>query len=115
MENRDNVSDLTQQRRIGVFGGTFNPIHVGHLIMAEEVCKYHHLSKVLFIPAYIPPHKSAADLVDAHHRYQMVKEAISRNENFEVSDFEIKREVRSYTIDTVNELLNLYGKDCEVF
>jgi nicotinate-nucleotide adenylyltransferase len=115
LKNRDNVSDLTQQRRIGVFGGTFNPIHVGHLVMAKEVYNYHHLSKVLFIPAYIPPHKSTTDLVDAHHRYQMVREAISRNGNFEVSDFEIKREVRSYTIDTVNELLNLYGKECEVF
>jgi len=115
LKNRDNVSDLTQQRRIGVFGGTFNPIHVGHLVMAEEVYNCHHLSKVLFIPAYIPPHKSVADLADAHHRYQMVREAISRNENFEVSDFEIRREVKSYTIDTVKELLNLYGKDCEVF
>ena len=115
MKNRDNASDLTQQRRIGVFGGTFNPIHVGHLVMAEEVCNCHHLSKVLFIPAYIPPNKSVADLADANHRYQMVREAISRNENFEVSDFEIRREVRSSTIDTVKELLNLYGKDCEVF
>lgn len=115
MKNRNNISGLSRQRKIGILGGTFNPIHMGHLIMAEEVYNYHHLSKVLFIPAYIPPHKSTTDLVDARHRYQMVKEAISRNENFEVSDFEIKREVKSYTIDTVNELLNLYGKDCEVF
>ncbi len=115
LKDRNNISDLSHQRRIGVFGGTFNPIHVGHLVMAEEVYKHHHLSKVIFIPAYIPPHKSAADLTAAHHRYQMVKEAIKGNEKFEVSDFEIKREVKSYTIDTVQNLLHLYGKDCDAF
>ncbi len=115
MNTNKETSDSLRQRRIGILGGTFNPIHIGHLIMAEEVCKHHQLSKVLFIPAYIPPHKSALDLADAHHRYQMVKEAIRGNEKFEVSDFEIKREVKSYTIDTVQDLINFYGKDCEVF
>jgi nicotinate-nucleotide adenylyltransferase len=115
LKNRNNISDTLHQRRIGILGGTFNPIHMGHLTVADEVYDYHNLSKILFIPAYIPPHKPTTDLADAHHRYQMVKEAITRNENFEVSDFEIKREVRSYTIDTVNELLNLYDKNCEVF
>ncbi len=79
--------------------------------MAEEVCNYHRLSKVLFIPTYIPPHKSVADLIDAYHRYQMVKEAIKVNEKFEVSDFEIKREGKSYTIDTVQDVLRSYGRD----
>ncbi|MFQ5965746.1 MAG: nicotinate-nucleotide adenylyltransferase [Candidatus Scalinduaceae bacterium] len=113
--NINKISDSSRQRRIGILGGTFNPIHVGHLIMAEEVCKHHQLSKVLFVPAYIPPHKSVVDLADAHHRYQMAKEAIRGNEKFEVSDFEIKREVKSYTIDTVQDLLKLYGKDSDVF
>ncbi|ODS31496.1 MAG: nicotinic acid mononucleotide adenylyltransferase, NAD(P) requiring [Candidatus Scalindua rubra] len=107
---KDNISDL-RQKRIGILGGTFNPIHMGHLIMAEKVCTHHRLSKILFIPAYIPPHKYVDDLADTHHRYQMIKEAISGNEKFEVSDFEIKREVKSYTIDTLQYLLNLYGKD----
>ncbi len=111
---KDNISD-TRQKRIGILGGTFNPIHMGHLAIAEKVYEYHHLSKVLFIPVYIPPHKYIDDLADAHHRYQMIKEAISGNEKFEVSDFEIKREVRSYTIDTLQYLLNLYGKDFEGF
>jgi len=108
-------ADSCLMKRIGIFGGTFNPIHMGHLIMAEEVCQQHHLSKILFIPAYIPPHKYVKDLTEAHHRYQMIKAAISEKSKFEVSDLEIIREGKSYTIDTVQEILDHYGKDCEVF
>jgi nicotinate-nucleotide adenylyltransferase len=110
----EDYTDL-HPKRIGILGGTFNPLHMGHLIMAEEVCKHHHLSKVIFIPAYIPPHKYVDDLTDARHRYQMTKEAINENDKFEVSDLEIKREGRSYTIDTVHEILGHYGEECEVF
>ena len=107
--------DSYLMKRIGIFGGTFNPIHMGHMIMAEKVCHNHHLSKILFIPAYIPPHKYVKDLTEAHHRYQMIKAVISGNSKFEVSDLEIMREGKSYTIDTVQEILDHYGKDCEVF
>jgi nicotinate-nucleotide adenylyltransferase len=102
-------------KRIGIFGGTFNPIHMGHMIMAEKVCQQHHLSNILFMPAYIPPHKYVNDLAEAHHRYQMIKAVISGKSKFEVSDLEIKRKGKSYTIDTVQEILDHYGKDCEVF
>ncbi len=117
INEKDMAADYTDLRpkRIGILGGTFNPIHMGHLIMAEEVCKHHHLSKVIFIPTYIPPHKYADDLTDARHRYQMVKEAINENDKFEVSDLEIKRKGRSYTIDTVHEILGHYGEEYEVF
>jgi nicotinate-nucleotide adenylyltransferase len=117
INEKGKVADYTDlyPKRIGILGGTFNPIHMGHLIMAEEVCKRHHLSKVIFIPAYIPPHKYVDDLTDARHRYQMVKEAVNENDKFEVSDLEIKREGKSYTIDTVHEILGHYGEDCEVF
>lgn len=108
-------TDSRMMKRIGILGGTFNPIHMGHLIMAEEVCKHHHLSKIIFIPAYIPPHKYVKDLTEAHHRYEMIKAAISEKSKLEVSDIEIKREGRSYTIDTVQEILDHYGKDSEVF
>jgi nicotinate-nucleotide adenylyltransferase len=108
-------ADSCLMKRIGILGGTFNPIHMGHMIMAEKICQQHHLSKILFIPTYIPPHKHVNDLAEAHHRYQMIKAAISGKSNFEVSDFEIKREGKSYTIDTVQEILDHYGKDCEVF
>ena len=113
-EKAEDYTDLRPER-VGLLGGTFNPIHIGHLIMAEEVCKHHHLSKVLFIPAHIPPHKYVDDLTDARHRYQMTKEAINENDKFEVSDLEIKRKGRSYTIDTVQEILGHYGEECEVF
>ncbi|MHC4321091.1 MAG: nicotinate-nucleotide adenylyltransferase [Planctomycetota bacterium] len=103
------------RKRIGVLGGTFNPIHMGHLIMAEEACKHHHLSKILFIPAYIPPHKYVNDLAEAHHRHQMIKAAISEKSKFQVSDLEIMREGKSYTIDTIQEILNHYGEDSEIF
>ncbi len=108
-------TDSCLMKRIGILGGTFNPIHMGHLIIAEEACQHHHLSKVLFIPTYIPPHKYVNDLAEAHHRYQMIKAAVNRKNKFEVSDLEIMREGKSYTIDTVQEILDHYGKDSEVF
>lgn len=101
--------------KIGILGGTFNPIHMGHLIMADEVCRRRHLSKVIFIPTNIPPHKYAEELSETHHRYRMVEEAIKRNEKFEVSDMEIKREGKSYTIDTVREILASLDEDCEIY
>ncbi len=108
-------TDSCLKKRIGILGGTFNPIHTGHLIMAEEVLHNHYLSKILFIPAYIPPHKYVNDLAEAHHRYQMIEAAISGKNNFEVSDIEIIRKGKSYTIDTVQEILDHYGKESEVF
>lgn len=113
-----------ERKRIGILGGTFNPIHNGHLIMAEKVSRYHDLSRIIFIPTNIPPHKNADSLVNAQHRYQMVKEAIRKNEKFVVSDLEIKRKGKSYTIDTLQEILRSYipatqteteNPDCEVF
>jgi len=113
MSNGNNSDQ--HRKRIGILGGTFNPIHTGHLIMAEEVCKNHHLSKIIFMPTYIPPHKYVNDLVDAHHRYQMIKAAISGISKFEVSDLEIIREGKSYTIDTIQEIQNHYGEDSEIY
>ncbi|MBC8548645.1 MAG: nicotinate-nucleotide adenylyltransferase [Candidatus Brocadiales bacterium] len=113
MSNGNNSDQ--HRKKIGILGGTFNPIHMGHLILADEVCKIHHLSKILFIPAYIPPHKYVDDLADPHHRFQMIKAAISGISKFEVSDLEIIREGKSYTIDTIQEILSHYGEDDEIF
>lgn len=111
-----NANSVTSQRkRIGILGGTFNPIHMGHLIVAEKVCTHHHLSKIVFIPTYIPPHKQVNDLTDSHHRYQMIKASIRGESKFEVSDLEIIREGKSYTIDTVQEILDNNDDDCELF
>jgi nicotinate-nucleotide adenylyltransferase len=93
--------------KIGILGGTFNPPHIGHLILAQEVKEKAGLDKVLFIPTNIPPHKESYN-VDAHHRINMVKLAIAGNKDFAVSDIEIKRGGISYTIDTVRELKTIY-------
>lgn len=95
---------------IGIFGGSFNPIHIGHLIVAEEVLQQRALSKIIFVPTGLPPHKETGDLVAASHRFQMVKDAISDNNHFEISDIEIKRTGKSYTIDTVRILSEMYGE-----
>lgn len=114
-------SEITEEfdsylvKRIGILGGTFNPIHMGHMIMAEKVYQKHHLSKILFVPTYIPPHKHINDLTEAHHRYEMIKAAISGKSEFDVSDFEIKRQGKSYTIDTIQEILHHYGEDSKIF
>jgi len=87
---------------IGILGGTFDPIHIGHLILAQEIGQKLCFSKILFIPAKIPPHKqnSAADF----HRYEMVKLAIQDNPFFDISRVELDRSGISYTIDTIQIL-----------
>ncbi len=99
--------------RIGILGGTFNPIHVGHLIIAEEVYHRHGLTKVQFVPSGQPPHKTADDIIEAHHRYEMVALAIKGNDHFEVSDAEISRVGKSYTIDTIDARPERYEKDSD--
>jgi len=88
-------------KRAGLFGGTFNPIHMGHLRVAEEVKTGFGLDRVYFIPAALPPHKDTAGLVNADDRHAMIALAIASNPGFAVSDVEIRRAGRSYTIDTV--------------
>jgi nicotinate-nucleotide adenylyltransferase len=97
---------LTQ--RLGILGGTFNPIHYGHLAAAEEVRDRLKLDRVLFIPSFLPPHKQEEDMPSAVQRLEMVRLAISGNKNFKISDIEVKRGGKSYTIDTVEALLTLY-------
>ncbi len=87
--------------RVGLLGGTFNPIHFGHLRAAEEVREALALDLVYFVPAAVPPHKPAEGLAPAEHRLAMVRLATKGNRHFMVSDVEIKRAGRSYTIDTV--------------
>ncbi len=90
--------------RVGVFGGSFNPIHFGHLLVADEVCERLGLDRVLFVPAARPPHKPAADLAPAHHRFQMTALAVREHPRFEVCDVEIERSGPSYTVDTLATL-----------
>jgi nicotinate-nucleotide adenylyltransferase len=96
---------------IGLFGGTFNPIHVGHLRAAQEVREGFGLTRVYFIPSAIPPHKGISNLAKAQDRYQMLAEAIYDNPGFVASDVELKREGRSYTIDTIHHFKSTLEKD----
>lgn len=88
----------------GVFGGSFNPIHHGHLLVADQVQEILVLDRVLFVPAAVPPHKAPADLAPAHHRYAMVELATAEHPRFSVSDVELRRAGPSYTVDTLAEL-----------
>ena len=97
--------------KIGILGGTFNPIHIGHLILAEEAREKLSLDKIIFVPAFLPPHKDNSDIAPATRRYTMVKIATKGNKYFTVSDVEIKRDGRSYTIDTIREFNKLYPND----
>jgi nicotinate-nucleotide adenylyltransferase len=97
--------------KIGILGGTFNPIHIGHLILAEEAREKLGLGRVIFVPAYLPPHKDNSDIAAASLRLAMVKLAICQNKYFSVSSIEIKRDGRSYTIDTVKEFKKIYPGD----
>lgn len=98
--------------RLGILGGTFNPIHIAHLLVAEQVAEARRLDKVLFIPACTPPHKDSPDIAPAEDRYRMTALATESNPRFEVSRIELDRPGRSFTKDTLQELLELYpGSD----
>lgn len=93
--------------KLCIFSGTFNPIHNGHIYMAEYVLKNFDIKKVLFIPAYIPPQKENHPEL-AHHRLKMAELAIQNHENFEVSDIEFQMGGTSYTYLTIQELYKRY-------
>lgn len=88
----------------GILGGTFDPIHYGHLVLAEKAREACELRKVVFVPAAVPPHKIGEVTTSAEHRLKMVELAIEGHSGFEVSTVEIERDGPSYTIDTIREL-----------
>ena len=89
---------------IGLFGGSFDPPHLAHLIVAETVREHFQLDQIWWIPAFQSPHKTGAVLADAHHRLEMVRRATQDHPGFAVSDVEVQRTGTSYTIDTVRML-----------
>ena len=96
-------------------GGTFDPIHVGHLILAEQARERFGLEKVLFVTAATPPHKLAEPVSDVADRLEMTRLAVADNDLFECSTIEIERGGPSYTIDTVKRVVELYGPGAEVY
>ena len=97
--------------KIGILGGTFNPPHIGHCILAQEMMDKLSLEKILFIPTNISPHKQESKMVSAQHRLEMVSRMIQDRQCFAVSDYEIKREGISYTVDTLEYLKGEYPND----
>lgn len=96
-------------KKYGIFGGSFNPIHYGHLMICEYIKDEMGLDKVIFIPTGNPPHKDLE--VSAKDRYEMVRLAISPNPDFEISDIETTRVKMSYTVDTIRELKKIYREE----
>ncbi len=102
-------------KRIGLFGGTFNPIHLGHLRAALEVKEAFSLDKNYLIPSAIPPHKNTTGLVKVADRLTMIQLAVSDYSDFAVSDIELKRSGPSYTVDTVNYFKSILPKDTQLY
>ncbi len=101
--------------KIGICGGTFDPVHVGHLAIAELVREEFALDKVLFIPSGKPPHKDLDSVTDPVHRLNMVQCAVSTNPNFEAVSIEVERRGYTYTVDTLKQLHELYPKGTEFY
>ena len=101
--------------RIGLFGGAFNPIHLGHLRAGIEIQEAFSLNQVLYIPTAVPPHKETLNLLPFAHRLKMVRLAIAGHPFFKASDVEKKRKGKSYTIQTVRFLKKTFGPKVEVF
>lgn len=95
-------------KKVGIYGGTFDPIHLGHLITAQSVLEIRKLDKIIFIPSFISPHKTDKISSAPEHRLKMLKLAIEGISNFDYTDIEIKNENISYTIDTVKKLKRIY-------
>lgn len=95
---------------IGIYGGTFDPIHFGHLETVKDVLRKRKLHKIFFVPCYISPHKVGKESSAAHHRVNMLKLAIEDYPEFILSEFEIKNKQVSFTIDTIKYFMRIYGK-----
>lgn len=101
--------------RIGLFGGTFNPIHRCHLAIAQQVKDRLSLDRIIFIPTGDPPHKPSGSLAPARHRVEMVQRAIEGMPGLTISEVEIHRPAKSYSIETVRALLKEYGPEAGLF
>lgn len=97
--------------KTGIFGGTFNPVHKGHIMLAEYCMDSVGLDRIIMIPTAVPPHKISNDLASEDDRLNMCKLACRGKENFFVSDIEIKRQGKSYTYETLTQLKEIYPND----
>lgn len=106
---------MSTKTRLGIMGGTFDPIHFGHLVAAEEALVQFNLDKVVFMPAGRPALKSQGEVTPGEHRYLMTVLATASNPDFEVSRMELDRPGTTYTIDTLRTMRQTYGQTAELF
>ncbi|NQU18292.1 MAG: nicotinate-nucleotide adenylyltransferase [Candidatus Saganbacteria bacterium] len=102
-------------KRIGIMGGTFNPVHNGHLAIAEEAMRKFVLDRVVFVPSGLPPHKTKAEIIDKEDRFKMVELAIKGWPHFFASRIEMDRPGYSYAIDTFKDFHKKFGKKAKLF
>jgi nicotinate-nucleotide adenylyltransferase len=102
-------------RKIGVIGGTFDPVHYGHLAAAEEARITLNLERVLFVVANVPPHKLDEEVTPVEHRLAMVRLAINSNPHFAISRVDVDRPGPSYTVDTISILQEQWGQETEIY
>lgn len=102
-------------KKIGIMGGTFDPIHYGHIITASKVLCRYHLDEVVFVPSGNPPHKKNLRITPATDRLAMVEAAIDGHYGFSISTVEIERPGYSYALDTVNYFYEIYGDDIDLY
>lgn len=96
------------EKRIGIMGGTFNPIHYGHLIIAENACEQYHLDRVIFMPTGYAPHKKFTGEQMTQHRCEMIRLAIEGNEKFSLSRYETEKHSTNYTYQTLHHMHKIY-------
>lgn len=106
---------MAANKRIGILGGSFNPVHTGHLRVAEEVLEIRDLDRVYLVPCHIPPHKSARDMAPAGARLHMARLATQGNRRLGVCDFEITRNTPSYTLETLGYFRKRFGRKARLF
>ncbi len=102
-------------KRIAILGGTFNPIHFGHLRSAEEVRERLKLDHIYFVPSFLPPHKDTAEVASAQHRLHMVELAVADNPFFSASDVELRRGGKSFSVDTIRCFLSSFSPQALYF
>lgn len=95
-------------KRVGILGGTFNPVHIGHLTVAQMVHEQLKLDEVIFVPSHLPPHKSKNGVASPKDRFHMLHLAIKDNPKFKISDFEVNNSGKSYSINTVRHFRDSY-------
>lgn len=95
-------------KKVGIIGGTFDPVHIGHLIAADQVLFYQNLDEIWFMPANQPPHKSNQNISSFQHRFEMLNRVLPLDPRYKICPIEIERNGPSYTYDTMKELIKRY-------